>query len=352
MSSSDDEKVSVLIRIPPSNPCVRNAIESVVVNSKHVRDIHLEQTGYSTKTVLNYPEAENHQQALAQAGITITWHSTFDVSKLKTQALVHLEPDVDATESAFMQLKQDILTYPGCQHFAISSIIYLNTPRFSWLEIPWYGFLFPLLVVDWLANVFTLWQHSRTVDMRAQLVQTTWPNRSRLASKSWWRWWIRTGICWTRPGDVSCVQIPLRAKDRGLSFVLRTIKGHRHLSIWRPWWLAIFVIYYALFALPWWTLFLGTHQRIEDGLLSWILLRPLYDTFWLAVQLAHMVIVVYATWGGIELPARMEGVAIVLYPIYFTLSPIFFFYGRWYSSRAILSDKARLHQEKQLKGSE
>lgn len=350
ITDNEDHRVSVLIRIPSSNPSPANAIGSVVNNTKHVRDLHLEQMGYSSEAVLSYPDATKDQQALAEAGVTVTWHSTFEASKLKTQALIHLEPDVKVTESAFKQLKQDMLAYPQCQHFTLSSILYLNTPRFSWWELPWYGFLFPLLIVDSLANLFTLWQHARTVDMRAQLVQSTWPCRSRLAAPaSWWRWWIRTGTCWTRAGGVSCVQMPFQAKDRGLSLVLRTVKQHR--SMVRVWWLLLFSVYYALFALPWWTLVLGTHQSAAtDGFLSWLLLRPvLADTFWLAVQLVHLALVVYASWGEIELPANAEGVAILLYPVYLTLAPAFFLYGRWYSSRAILSEVARLHQLRQEK---
>lgn len=344
----EDQKVSVLIRIPSSNPSPANAIGSVIANATHIRDLHLEQMGYSSETALNYPEAQKDQAALTKAGITLTWHSAFDASKLQTQALVHLDPDIKASESAFKMLKDDILKHPQCQHFTISSILYLNTPRFSWWELPWYGFLFPLLIVDFLANQFTLWQHARTVDMRAQLVQSTWPHRSRTVSKSWWRWWIRTGICWTRPGGVACVQMPFRQKDRGLAFVLRTIKQHTHLSIWRPWWLAILLVYYIFFALPWWTLFLGTHQDSSQGLLSWLFLRPVVsDTLWLAIQLVHLVFVVYATWGEIELPAHFEGFAIALYPVYLTLAPAFFLYGRWYSSRAILKEVALVHQEKQ-----
>jgi hypothetical protein len=349
MSEEQDHyQVSVLIHIPPSNPSPANAIGSVVANAKHVRDLHLEQMGYASEATLNYPDAKKDEAALVAAGITITWHSKFDASRLQTQALVHLEPDVKATESAFKQLKQDILSYPACQHFTLSSILYLNTPRFSWWELPWYGFLFPLLIIDSLANLVTFWQHARTVDMRAQLVQSTWPRRSRLASRSWWRWWFRTGTCWTRAGGVSCVQMPLQQKDRGLTLVLRTIKGHRHLSLWKPWWLTMALVYYSLFALPWWTLFLGVHRDISDGLLSWLFLRPLVsDPFWVAVQLVHLVAVVYASWGEIELPAHGEGWVLVLYPVYLTLAPAFFLWGRWHSSRAILSEVAKVHQLRQ-----
>jgi hypothetical protein len=341
-------QVSVLIRIPSSNPSPANAIGSVVNNAAHVCDLHLEQMGYASEVVLNYPDAKKDQEALEKAGISITWHASFDPSKLQTQALIRLEPDVKVTESAFKQVKQDMVDNPQCQHFTLSSILYLNTPRFSWWELPWYGFLFPLLVVDSLANLVTLWQHARTVDMRAQLVQSTWPCRSRLATKSWWRWWVRTGTQWTRPGGVSCVQMPLVQKDRGLSLVLRTVKQHAHLSIWRPWWVALFLVYYSLCALPWWTLFLGVHQDISQGFLSWLFLRPVFaDSFWFAVQLLHIALVVYATWGEIELPANWEGVAIVLYPVYLTLAPAFFLYGRWYSSRSVLSEVAKLHQLRQ-----
>jgi hypothetical protein len=144
--------------------------------------------------------------------------------------------------------------------------------------------------------------------------------------------------------------MPFQAKDRGLALVLRTVKQHRHLSVWRAWWLALFAVYYALFALPWWTLVLGTHRSAADGFLSWLFLRPvLADPFWVAVQLAHLALVVYASWGEIELPANAEGAAILLYPVYLTLAPAFFLYGRWYSSRAILSEVARLHQLRQEK---
>lgn len=349
MSSTpiQDHQVSVLISIPSSNPSPANAIGSIVANAVHVRDLHIQQMGYSSDMLFTYPDAVKDQEALTKAGISITWHSSFDASKLQTQALVHLEPDVKATESAFKILKKDMIDYPHCQHFTLSSILYLNTPHFSWKELPWYGFLFPLLMIDSIANLFTFWQHSRTVDMRVQLVHSTWPRRSRLANKSSWRWWIRTGICWTRPSGVACVQMPLQQKDRGLALVLRTIKQHASMSFWKPWWMAIFAVYYTFFALPWWTLLFGVHQQ-DQGIMSWLFLRPVFaDPFWLTVQLIHLIAVIYTSWGEIELPANGEGFVFLLYPVYLTFAPAVFLFGRWHSSRAILREVARQLSKKE-----
>jgi hypothetical protein len=53
-------------------------------------------------------------------------------------------------------------------------------------------------------------------------------------------------------------------------------------------------------------------------------------------------------WSEIALPANAEGLALLLYPLYLTLSPLVFVYGRFHSSRAVLSEVANAYQREQL----
>lgn len=348
----DQHRVSVLIRIPPSNPSPALAIASVLRNKQHIRDLHIEQRAHSQEATLNYPKAKEHLAELEAAGITLTWHSEFNASKLQTQALVHMEPDLRVVEAAFLQLKRDMLERPDCHHYAVSSMLQLKTDVYSYWELPWYGVLFPLLMVDWLAWLWTWGQHARTVDLRCQLVQTTWGGRARLSRQGWWRWWIGTGVCRTAAGDVTCVQMPVLPKDRGRALVLRTIKDHAHMTWRKPWWLALYALYYFLFAFPWWTFLLAASEDGTTvgltGLASSLAMRSFTNPAWVAVQLVHWTLVTYLLWAEIMLPANTEGVALLLYPVYLTLSPLFFLYGRFHSSRAVLSEVASKYQREQL----
>lgn len=342
---SADLRVSVLIRIPSSNPSPALAIRSVLTNKAHVRDLHIEQRAHSQDGTLSYRGAAEDMAALEAAGIPLIWHSEFEPSKLHTQALVHMEPDLRVVEAAFLQLKRDMLTRPDCHHFAVSSILQLKTQVFSWWELPWYGALFPLLMVDWLAWLFTWGQHARTVDLRCQLVHTTWGGRARLARQGWWRWWIGTGVCKTTAGDVTCVQIPALPKDRGSAFVLRTIKDHAHCTWRKPWWLALYALYYLFFSPPWWLLLLrDAAEESVGGKVLAFLTNPLA----VALHLVHWGGVTYLLWSEITLPTNAEGMALLLYPLYLMLSPLFLLYGRLHSSRAILSDVATQYQREQL----
>lgn len=334
----EDRRVSVVVTIPDSNPSPANAIASIIRNRAHVKDLHIVQRANSRESTLAYGGAADHQRQLADAKIDLVWHSEFNPALLQTRAMVELEPDHRVTEAAFVALKKDMLEWPDCQHFCVSSILHLNTSEYTWHEIHWYGLLFPLLVVDWLAGLVTFNQHGRTVDMRATLVQSTWPSRTRVARQGWWRWWFGTGVCWTRSGDVTCMQMPLLPKDRGAAFVWRTIKAHRHMTIWKPWWLLLFTLYYMVFSPPWWLPFFG-----------WSAAAVVINPLWIAAQVAHwMLFVTYVTWSVIELPKNMEGVMLLLYPLYLMVCPLFFIYGRWHTSRAIVRELADREQREQL----
>lgn len=319
------EQVSVLITLDGSNASPWRALTSLVDAAEHVRDIHFELCGEADqKAVLAHPNVAN---LIVKFGTeSVFWHAgRLDVQRLQTQALVHVQPDHVFLPAAMYALKKDLRRYPGCSHFGFLSGLNLTATPTSW----WYGFLVPLLVVDTLASWLTLNQHTRTVDLRAEFIYRSWPNRNRSPGRpSWWRWWLGTRTCWTRNGTSFCSQAP-GTRDAGLPFVLRTVKQHAHFSPWKPWWVALYAAHY-LFVITMCALLL-TASAGGDGLFT--------DGRFSGTALFFVcALVAYAIWSrAVQFPRNTEVLALLLYPVYLLLSPAVFLYGRWHTSQATLA---------------
>lgn len=323
---TEDQKISVVISLDSSNANPQNALQSVLGSAVHVRDVHFVLNGQGDqKAVLAHPRVAD---AILKIGADrVFWHEdTLDLSRVQTQALVHLQPDHCVIGPAFLALKKDFARYPGCSHFALLSGLDLaahsNRPTLDWL---WYGFLIPLLFVDTLASWVTLGQHARTVDLRATLIFRAWPNRNRLPGRpAWWRWWFGTRTGWTRGGTGQCVQAPL-AQDLGTSFVWRTIHQHAHCHafFWRMWWNTLFCAHYAFNVF-----FINSLLYPVFGL-DWRIMVPLY--------FLQMGMICYAIWSrALHFPWYTELIAVLLYPGYLLLFPSALMYGRYYNPNTAL----------------
>lgn len=329
------EQISVVITLDTSNASPARAFDSILAVHGDVSDVHLVLSGEADQNaVLAHPRVHELVAQLSKS-VALVWHpGQLDIQALQTQALVHVQPDHVFLGSALYALKKDLRRYSGCTHFTFLSGLDLSAcqvgfPTWWW----WYGFLVPLLVVDMLASWVTLNQHARTVDLRAQLVYRTWPNRNRAPGHpSWWRWWFGTRTCWTRNGTSVCSQAPLEREDAGLAFVLRTVKQHAHCTLWKPWWLALYAAHYLFVAILCGAGVFG----------AWLDVRIVGTAYAFLVAL-----VAYGIWSRtIRFPYSGEVVALVLYPLYLLVSPLVFLYGRWHTSQATLESALKKKQEK------
>lgn len=326
-----DRKASVIITISDADESPEQAVSSVIENHRFFRDLHIIKFGYSTHAEL-YPGWSQDLERLNELNMAPIWHSELDASKLQSRAAIHIEPDLRVADGALAMLHKDIDRYTNCEHFAVSSITYIEAspeakrdPR-AWIEAMSYGFLLVIMMMDSLRSLVSLFQYHRTTDLRAQLVTTTFPNRVRLASSRWWMWWIGTGMGTIKRGGPACMQIPA-AKDQGIAFVLRTIKTHKHMGVGI--WIIGYVLYYLMFGWPWWNAFISTNWRFT----AWFA-RDMSSLFWIITYMLHTVVVGYIALIYMEFPLKMLPLQVLLYTFYLTASPVIFIYGRFHTSRA------------------
>jgi hypothetical protein len=333
--------VSACINISQAGESPEEAIVSVLESSHLFADLHLVKKSYSTKDNL-YPTWHEDQARLKELGIDVIWHSEFDPRLLKTRALVHIEPDLSILDGAFNTLTKDMDEYPNCDHFAVSSVTVIDpSPPLEeegrkkglwWISRPFdliqsfsYGFLLVIMMLDSLRSILSLFQYHRKTDLRGQLVVGTWPNRVRMAPERNYMWWFGTGRCWTRRGGGACVQRP-GIKDQGIAFVLRTINTHSYMGIGI--WLLGYALFYACFALPFWNTFLNPYSRLG----AWLVRDVFHNIFWQLWYLAYVFVTGYMAWQYMDFP--LLSLQVLLAPVYVTLSPLIFFYGRFHTSRA------------------
>jgi hypothetical protein len=326
-----EKKVSAVITISDADESPERAIQSIIENPQFFADVHLVKHGYSSQYRM-YDGWADDLEMLITLGLSPVWHSKLEPSKLRTRAIVDIEPDLWVADGALTTLLDDIEANPTCDHFAVSSLTTIalpdgGTPRMH-LESLSYGFLIVILVLDTLRSIGSLFQIHRTVDLRARLLTATYPNRVRVAPYRWWVWWFGTGVSTTKKAGYACIQIPA-AKDQGIEFVLRTIKTHRYMGVgmWTVW----YTLYYAIFAWPFWNTFL---MRSNWWVAMW-LLRDMRSPWWISIYVGHTALVGYITLRYLKFPRQeIRLLQIVLYTFYLTASPLVFLYGRFYQSAA------------------
>jgi len=326
-----DRRVSIVVRISAAGESPEEAVKSILVNKAYFRDFHLVKFGHSTKEVF-YPEWPAHLAQLKADGLEPIWHSTLDLSLVKTQCIFSAAPDLDFKDGAIKQLLTDIEKNPHCENFAVTSLTYVlqdqqgHDVRLFIEGMLTYGFLLVIMMLDMMRNIISGFQHHKTTDLRARLVLETYPARRRLAHSWSLLWWFRTGICASRSGGGACIQAPAQ-KDQGFTFVLRTIKTHNKMGAGM--WVFGYMFYYFLFAWPFWNYFI----RREFFLAAWIT-RDITSILWLGAHLLHFAVVCYTYYLKMDLPYKiMAPVFLIGYIAFLTLSPVLFVYGRFHVAK-------------------
>jgi hypothetical protein len=335
------EKVSVAITFT-ADYCESGfqGVDSVIRNAHLIRDLHFVRFGHNGGQEELYDGWHEHLKRLGALGLEPTWHSmALDASKLKSLALVHIEPDLYVTESAFLTLLEDA-AYPRTlfhkQQFAVSSILNVRAPLLTMHAFTHaflaYGFLMVVLALDYLRALVSQGSYHRVVDLRAQLVTPTYPKQQRLAEAplAWrWGWWwfgpSGSGIAPPTSGGTSCMQCP-DARDQGMPFVLRTIRKHSGMG-WGLWWWAGFALYYFSIALPWWTYVIGSYRPL------WWMQRDMTNVWWISFYLLHCAVVGLCATKNMRFPYHVMALQTLVYPVFVTLSPLIFVYARWHTSQ-------------------
>lgn len=327
------------------------AIKSVLRYPARFKALHIEQYGYSTTAEL-YPGWKEDLAELTRHNLTPVWHSVLDPTKLVTRALVHISPDLQVKDAALDMLSEDMENnHKWNSHFAVSSITHLDNIKkpSDYLSSLLYGFIVVLAVFDSFRSFFNGFRYHRTADLRAQTVYVTYPSTVELAPTRWWTWLIFTRVGVISKGGSALMQVPSYI-DGGASFVLRTIKTHKHLGIGV--WIPFFFLYYLFFAWPWWTPFFASYRiPYISRVFGWLLERepPFYwiiqyfvlgdrtvvfNPVWQVVHVLHLCVVATITYMYIVLPPKLNGVIVLAYPIYLMMLPVLIVYSWFHVSRA------------------
>lgn len=309
-----------------------------------VSDVHLVQWGYRSDN----PQWTAGLTALNAANIPYYMHSQLKLSELRSKALVRIEPDTHLTDGVLNMLIEQMRSAPDgwlsrfCDHFAVSTTIWIEPTGKPTLQA-WtdaalaYGWLLVMLVLDSFRFVLNAGAYHRNMDVTARLVSVTFPNRTVLAPHRWWRWGgFGTGMATPLSGGEACMLLPLPGKDQGFGFVLRLLRTHRSMGFGI--WLIGYVLYYALFSAPWWSLLF---PRTSIPLILGFGFDPRnWPWYWQMLQLAHLIVVAIVSYRQLYVPWGLQSLQILLYPFYLATSPLIFLYARLARSNASYNNAA------------
>ena len=307
----------------------REAIHSVLSNAKYFSAVHLEKYGYDSNEQL-YPTFSNDLKSLADLGKPVTWHNTLDLTRVRTDALIYITPDLVLRDGALEQLIASMDNNQGQSLWAVTSELHLTKTR-HWYSYFAYGFLLVIHFMDAVRWAFHLTRYHRTFDLRAQALTRTYKDQVSLVRPRWWVYYFFSRVTGTIRGGVGARQVP---DQTGWAYLWRTINTHAHLGI-ALWWPLVFVVYYWLFAFPWWNRYVPLPS--SHGLNYWIglLRRDPYHSISIFTQLLHLLGVLVVANTTIKMPSFCN-LLIIAFPFYLTLFPVILIIGRFYmTSRAI-----------------
>jgi hypothetical protein len=341
MSVIPDEFLGeAVITVSEFNECIEPAIKSVIRNRTYFKGLHIVKYGYNSDENL-YADWANDLATLIHQNLAPVWHSEFDPSKMKQQAVIHIQPDHQIKNGALDILYKDMQKHSGQSLFAVTSETDLSEKKVTikkLLQVPFYGFLLVILALDTLRSLFNLTRYHRTVDLRGQTVTTTYPRRAWLTERRWWLWFFYTRVCGTERGGPALGQTPVE-KDRGIVFVLRHIKTHMGMGLGT--WIFLYIFYYYLFAYPWWngffTSFAKTNMpQINTAItnLQWVFVRNPFSSLSIVVYCLNCIFVTAFATIYFTFPYRITALLCVLFPVFLTASPVWFLIGRFYISKA------------------
>lgn len=349
--------VSVVIEISESNEDPTIAISSAVACAAQglVRDVHIVQWGYEREN----PKWQHGLAELRKAEIPFDIHSTLDTKKLQCSALVRMEPDLHVSDGAMRLLIEQMRTQSvvgsfgvglAADHFAVTSTLWIEpvgklTPT-TWINAVFaYGWLLVVYVLDSLRYMMNMGCYHRNVDLTGRFVASTYPNRVVLAPHRWWSPWITSGIARPVPGNAGCVLLP-NAEDQGMTLLLRLLKTHRHMGFGICWFL-FFVLYYAMFSFPWWTLVLHKSSIPFWWMPVTVDVRQ-WAWYWLTLQAVHLLVVAIVSSRQLHIPWNLQALHVLLYPLFLATAPPLFLYARYANSTANYLVIAKAHVKEKI----
>lgn len=302
--------VDVCITISPFQESAEQAIRSVLRNQELVACVH----------ICSKRQFEN--DLLAQVKCPIEWHTDggdIDESRIRSQVLIRIPPDVQVLPAAFHTLLQRIEKRTKAKrNFGMSSITVIESDKLSLGQFS-YGFLVVLLIFDWLRYAFTFGQYPRGCDVTAHLVGIDFPNKRSLSHVPRFATWCGTQTDRIVYDDTACQQIPSE-QDQGLKFVVRTIKTHPYLGIGM--WMLFFAIYYLVFSLPWWNVLVG-----RDG---WFYRDLWGNPMWFTLYGLHTGFLFFLVGRHMSFPNGQLHFGCLFYVLYLTFFPLIYVISRFF----------------------
>lgn len=326
-------------------------VQSVLRNASRFAALHIVQHGHNHGQTPLYPGWKRDEERLSEANLQPIWHTDFDPSLVKSEAIVHVAPDHQVLEGAMDQLQQEMDSgYTWNTHFGVTCSTVVERVDGVW-DVLVLGILPVLLLLDTLRSWFNFRRYYRTADLRAQTVVRTYPGRVYMGHVRWYMWEVFTCIQRSVYGGPALLQIP--TGESASDFVLRTISTHNHLRVnLRPWlwswvrgnpdnnplytglgawWILAFIIYYTTCAFPWWTFIMGNYR----GYFWWLFVRNPWHPGWITMHAVHSIFAAWLSRMYLEFPhgTRAWSIHACLFPVYFTLSPLWLLYGRLHISK-------------------
>lgn len=331
------------------------------------KTLHIVKQGLSLRDDLS----EEARLALEEREITLVPHNVFDPSLVSTEAraVIFIGPDLQVTEVGMDRLVELLDTYnKSYSEFALSSTLKFDLRHHRWRD-PWnwintsaYGMLIVLLMLDIWRSLVSLTKYHRTVDLRAQTLNVTYPQRAELREGRWWTWWLWTGVCGVEDGGSDVVQIIDDPEVAGWPLVFRTIGQHRRFSLPALVWPACFWIYYFFASWPWWNfLFASSNTQAYGGYMQvvhTIFYRDLWKPIWLGFYAIQLVPVLVCTWLYLDLPLRTTPLHVLAYGGWLAIFPLVFVYARflrlgrhsWKRFRSLVTSSGKGPKKKRQNG--
>ena len=299
------------------------AVDSLRAFRGKVYDVHVEGPGAVDKETLDAIRRESGALEVQSA-------PRVDPTSLRCDAVVRMAADVTCTRGAVECLLRDMRTKSHrYDHFAVESTVVCERGSGFLGELT-YGWLLVLMVLDTVASILTAKGAHRSVDLRGTILYRTYPNRVYVPRRRWWTWLLFTRVCYARYIEDACAQTPDPA-DQGAALTWRSIRTHAT-GAWGFMWLTDMLMYYYVFAIPWWT-FLAPSAK-NDLLATLLSPRDFAAVYWLSPLAINMLLVVYVAHQWLVVPRSwLLALQVFLYPLYLTTFPLVYLVARWIPPR-------------------
>ena len=321
------------------------AVQSVIRNSIRFSELHFIDDVWSLETI-DYPGWNQDYRMLKQNNVKVIVHSKLDANKIQASLVVELSPYCQlmpgGLNTLMNQVQESVVENPSLTDFAIETGICIPTKITEWKKKPLmvpdaftsYGFIIAMMVFDtirryWInfGNFFyRRWgaKYALTTDVRAKLIYKTYGKHYIPSEQIWWTL-INPNHHPIEAGGRGALNVP-DSTNQGWRFVLWYFRHHRFLRFGL--WIMPFVIYYWIFAYPWWnTLIVGTETRFIQ-----LLMRP---NQWQIVLVWWLVNTVYAiSVSNRYLDVPFQNLLCFLQPIFVAFLPLVILYSKFHRSRS------------------